>query len=477
MIFSLADILPGFTDNFWVLLLIKFVIAASVYLILLSLVAMIVIWGERKVAGHMQCRVGPTHVGFKGILQSLADGVKLAQKEDLVPESADSFLYRFAPYMAFAPVFAAFLAVPLAPQFTFDGSFNNGLIYILAVLSVEVMSVIMAGWGSNSKWAIYGAMREACQMVSYEVPLGISLICGILVAGTLNMVELGYLQGGGIQDWYIFHNPFLMGACLIYFIASLASAKRAPFDLPESESELVSGFHTEYSGLRWSMFFFAEYAGMFVIGVVMAFLFMGGWNSPLGVMDPIYLFIGYDPIHAGEQYLNGAVNNAVGWTETADAMGMTPATLVALNVYSFCWVVAKAASLILMHMWIRWTLPRIRIDQVLYTCVKVLLPASLVTLVGTAVWLVVVDQADGPIGHQNWGHLLVETPWLQMFTQIVLTVIGLSIVAACVGVVVWAWVHRDKQPRKTIFPDVMPVGRDIHFTTGPMTEEDAPQAT
>ena len=140
------------------------------------------------------------------------------------------------------------------------------MLYLLAFLSVEVMSTIMAGWGSNSKWSVYGAMREACQMVSYEVPLGLSILCGVIVAGTLNLVELGYLQAGGIWDWFFYHNPFIFLAFFVYFIASLASNKRAPFDLPESESELVAGYLTEYSGLRWSLFFFAEYGAMFVVG-------------------------------------------------------------------------------------------------------------------------------------------------------------------------------------------------------------------
>lgn len=469
---TFAAILPELTNNIWLLIAIKFVIAAAVYIAALSLIAMFSIWWERKVSGHIQSRLGPMHTGgWHGWSQSLADGIKLIQKEDLMPEGADAFMFKLAPYMAFAPVFAAFVALPWSQQFCFDAGFNNGIIYILAVLSVEVMSVILAGWGSNSKWAIYGAMREACQMVSYEVPLGISLICGILVAGTLNLVELGYLQGGGIWDWFIFHNPFMLLAFCCYFVASLASCKRAPFDLPESESELVAGFHTEYSGLRFSFFFFAEYAGMFVVGALLAYVFLGGWNSPLGSYDPIYAMLNYDPIAAGRAYADGSLTGAVGWEATAAAMGVNSIELLFVNLYGVSWVLLKAFGMIFTHMWLRWTLPRIRIDQVLYTCVKVLLPGSLVALCGTALWLLVVPQPQAPAGFlPHWGHLLGSNPWWQVFFQGALTLIGLGLVGACFGVVGWAFLNRDKQPMQTFFPDVMPVGRDVAYTSGKKAE-------
>src|SRR5438034_3622419 len=233
-------------------------VVAMVFLPVVSLVAMFCIWWERKVAGHMQSRIGPNRVGPFGLLQSLADGIKLLVKEELAPDAADHFLFRLAPYLAFAPAFAAFLALPFGPNLAFEPRLNAGLFWILAILSVEVMGVILAGWSSNNKWAVYGAMREACQMVSYEIPLGISIIVGVMTAGTLNMLDLGHMQGGGIHTWLIFRNPFAFLAFFVYFVASLASNKRAPFDLPESESELVAGFHTEYSGLRFSFFFFAE---------------------------------------------------------------------------------------------------------------------------------------------------------------------------------------------------------------------------
>ena len=259
----------------WIVVAIKVAIVGATFLPAISLIAMFSIWWERKVAGHIQSRVGPMHVGgWHGWAQSLADGIKLILKEDLMPRDADSFLFRLAPYLAFGPVFAAFLALPFGPQLVFESALSIGVLYVLAILSIEVMGTILAGWGSASKWSIYGAMREACQMVSYEVPLGMSIICVLLVAGTLNMVHLNYLQGGGLGDWFIFHNPFLFCAFGVMFVAMLASNKRAPFDLPESESELVAGFHTEYSGLRFSFFFFAEYAGMFILSAILAMLWL-----------------------------------------------------------------------------------------------------------------------------------------------------------------------------------------------------------
>lgn len=473
--YSIAGIIDLVQHNIWLTILVKLAIIGTVYTGGISLIAMFSIWWERKVAGHIQGRLGPMHTGmWHGWSQSLADGIKLFQKEDLIPDGADKMLYRIAPYIAFAPIFAAFVALPFGPQLCFEGSFNNGLLYILAVLAVEVMAVILAGWGSNSKWAIYGAMREACQMVSYEVPLGLSLICAVLAAGTLNMVELGYLQGGGMQDWFVFHNPFLFFAFFLYFVASLASCKRAPFDLPESESELVAGFHTEYSGLRFSFFFFAEYAGMFVVGVVSTFTFLGGWNSPLGAFDPIYVDLNYNPIMAGIAYANGSMDAASGLTGMADAINtasgatgdhaITAGQLGLVNLYCMGWVLIKTFGLIFVQMWLRWTLPRIRVDQVMYTCIKVLLPMSLIALVGTAFWVALVPQADAihkVTSLANWGHLDGDTSGLQLITQIVLLLVGLGILGAIKLVVLYAFLTRDKHPRKSFFEKDMPVGNKI----------------
>src|SRR5687767_10571758 len=280
VIFDAIGIEPGPISS----LIYSLAIIAAPVLGFVMIVAMFSIWAERKVAGHIQSRLGPNRVGPIGILQSLADGIKLLVKEDLIPKDADRFLFRLAPYLAFAPVFAAFVALPFGPQMTFEPRLNVGVFYVLAVLSVEVMGVILAGWASNNKWSVYGAMRMACQMVSYEIPLGISIIVAVMAIGTLNMVEMSHMQGGGVHTWIIFRNPFVFIAFFMYFIASLASNKRAPFDLPESESELVAGFHTEYSGLRFSFFFFAEYGAMFVVGGIQAALFLGGWHDPFGLL-------------------------------------------------------------------------------------------------------------------------------------------------------------------------------------------------
>ncbi len=394
--------LPWWLEMAWNLALI-----AAPVLVLVILIAMLGIWAERKVSGHMQARIGPNRVGPFGILQSLADGIKLLVKEDLVPKDADKPLFRLAVYVAFAPVYAAFAALPFGPQMTFEPRLNVGVFYVLAVLSVEVIGVILAGWASNNKWSVYGAMREACQMVSYEIPLGISIIVAVMTAGTLNLVQVSHMQGGGLHTWLIFRNPFVFAAFVVYFIASLASNKRAPFDLPESESELVAGYLTEYSGLRWALFFFAEYAAMFTVGGIQAALFLGGWNDPFGLIGYYYHKFTEDP---GQW-------NTVG--------------LVILNFIGCGIFITKACLIIFVQMWLRWTLPRPRIDQVLYMCVKVLLPMSCVLLLGTAFWQLFVTDPAGvpwrdfnPLSFASWKSAGSAA---SAMTVVVMTMIGLGV--------------------------------------------------
>jgi NADH-quinone oxidoreductase subunit H len=320
------------------------------------IVAIIGIWGERKVSGRIQSRLGPMRTGaWHGWAQSLADGLKFVQKEDLIPRDADKPLFRLAPYIALVPAFCAYLAIPFGVGWVFRDS-DVGLLFVLAMLAIEVLGVIMAGWASNSKWSLYGAMREGCQLVSYEIPMGLSLLAAVLSVGSLSLVEMGQAQAGGWFSWLLFRNPFLFAAFFTYYIASLASCKRAPFDLPEGESELVAGFHTEYSGFRFVMFFFAEYAGMFAVSAVATVVFLGGWNSPVG------------------------------------------------GPSSPLWFVLKCTFLVWVQMWVRWTLPRIRIDQVMHACVKYLLPFTLLLFVGSSLWQL-YDNPAHPL-FEGFSHLL-----------------------------------------------------------------------
>ncbi len=420
---------PGQPVDSITLIIYSVVIVGAVFLPFISVVAMFSIWAERKVAGHIQSRLGPNRVGPIGILQSIADGVKLILKEDLIPKDADRFLFRLAPYLAFAPVFAAFVALPFGPELTFEPRLNVGVFYVLAVLSVEVMGVILAGWASNNKWSVYGAMREACQMVSYEIPLGISIIVAVMAAGTLNMVQMSHMQGGGIHTWIIYRNPFVFLAFFMYFIASLASNKRAPFDLPESESELVAGFHTEYSGLRFSFFFFAEYAAMFVVGGIQTALFLGSWHDPFGLIGYYHHELTKDPNNV----------NTVG--------------LILLNLIAAAIFVTKAGVIIFVQMWLRWTLPRPRIDQVLYACVKVLLPLACVILLGATFWQLLVPERMGipwvDYNPLSWGDLsapvtspdgkvLAGSTGFSSVVQILLALVGIGGFLAICGWIFYA---------------------------------------
>src|SRR5580765_1931471 len=266
----------------WVLVLSACLIGIGILVGFVSVLVMFAVWLERKVSGHIQCRFGPMYAGgWHGWAQSLADGIKLLAKEDLIPLGADAALFVLAPAIMLAAIFGALAAMPLAPSVYF-ANLNLGLFAILAMSSMTTIGVVMAGWASNSKWALYGAMREAAQVIAYEIPLGISLLVPLMVVGTLNLGEASAQQA----SWFgmhcvMFQNPFVLPAFILFFVAALAETKRAPFDLPESESELVAGFMTEYSGIRWSFFFLEEYAAMFLMSIVAAVFFLGGFESPL----------------------------------------------------------------------------------------------------------------------------------------------------------------------------------------------------
>lgn len=328
-----------------------------------GLAPFVFIWAERKVSGRIQDRLGPTRVGGRfGWLQSLADGIKLIQKEDLVPPAADALLFRMAPYLACIASFCGFMVLPFSDGWVAVAA-DIGLFVLVGILSLEVLGIILAGYSSGSKWALFGGMREAAQMVSYEIPLAICALIPIVAAGSLNLMEIGNLQAGWFfGNWLLFHDPFTFLAFFVYFTVATASCKRAPFDLAEAESELVAGFHTEYSGMRWSFFFLAEYASMFLVSGVAAVLFLGGWHTGIGPLDEVLMTLrarptdGFDPL----RYL---------------------ANVVGMGVF-----VVKASFLVFVQIWVRWTLPRLRIDQVMMTCLKYLLPISCFLFLGATLW-------------------------------------------------------------------------------------------
>jgi NADH-quinone oxidoreductase subunit H len=337
------------------------ILSAFLLITFMLVSAIFSVWLERKVAGRIQDRLGPTRVGGKfGWLQTLADGMKLLCKEDIIPASADHLLFRFGPYVALAGSFLAFLALPYGNGVVAI-DMNIAVLYMLAVMSTEVFGIILAGYGSGSKWSLFGGMREAAQMVSYEVPMALCVLVPIIVADSMNL-SVVTRQQYGIWNWYVFHDPFTFAAFWTYYTCAMASCKRAPFDLAEAESELVAGFHTEYSGFRWLSLFMAEYGSMFAVSGIAISLFLGGWS--LG--------------------LPWEMTDVFSWV-----FGNIAGTIIGnlINIFVF---ILKGWLLVFVMMWVRWTLPRLRIDQVMMTCLKYLLPLSCVLLLGVSLWRVLV---------------------------------------------------------------------------------------
>ncbi|HMP98695.1 MAG TPA: NADH-quinone oxidoreductase subunit H, partial [Cyclobacteriaceae bacterium] len=323
-----------------------------------------------------QDRLGPMEVGYYGLLQTVADLIKLIQKEDIVPDKADKWLFKAAPLIIFVVVFTAFAVLPLSPSWT-GADINTGLYFILAIVSLDVIGILLAGWSSNNKYGVLGTFRAAAQLVSYEVPLAIAALCVVVYAESLDLQtivmqqsilssETSYLFGisalnievqeiGGILSWNVCRYPLLFFAWIIFFIASLAECNRAPFDLPEAESEIVAGFQTEYSGFRWSVIMLAEYGMMLLVSLLGSILFFGGWASPLPNMGSITL---------------------ANWTTGP--------------VWGLFWLILKALFFVAVQIWIRWTYPRLRVDQLMNLGWKYLTPMALVILFLSGIWKLLI---------------------------------------------------------------------------------------
>ena len=367
----MADFIIHFVEPFWsscrvpIYVLVGLIEAGLLLGLVMGTVAACT-WLERKVSARIQDRLGPARTGGRfGWLQSPADGLKLLCKEDLIPAGADRMLYRVAPYVSFCASLTPYFALPFA-----DGwvavQMDIAVFFIIAVLGLEVFGVMLGGYASGSKWSLFGAMREAAQVVSYEIPLGMCVVVPVLIAGTMDLTRIAADQAGWFTNWYMFHDPFTFCTFWIYVTCATAGTNRAPFDLPEAESELVAGFMTEYSGFRWSMFFMGEYSSMLLLSLLGAILFAGGWHGPIPVVDWAGRLLGH------------AAGSPTPWQVTS--------AIFVGNCFAAANLIVKGYLGVTFMMWLRWTLPRLRIDQVMTSCLKYCVPLASIMLAGVMLW-------------------------------------------------------------------------------------------
>lgn len=346
----------------WLMLVIVAVALGLVVFLFMAINALVAVYMERKVSAFMQDRLGPMEVGFwgfrggkrfwGGIAQTVADTIKLLLKEDIIPDKSDRKLFVIGPFILFGATFCAFIGIPIGYGMVVS-DFNIGIFYVVAISSVGVIGIILSGWGSNNKWSLYGAIRSVAQIVSYEVPLGMSLLLVVMVVGSLQFRDIVFWQEQ--HRWFLFHSPFTVVAFVVFFLSGVAEANRTPFDIPEAESELVAGYMTEYSGFRWAIFFLSEYANMAVVSLMTAIVFLGGWLSPVGGLLRLF------GVPEGWYYLDGAL-------------------------WGVFWISIKAIFFIFVMMWFRWTWPRLRVDQLMYTAWKVFLPIALLNIFFVGIW-------------------------------------------------------------------------------------------
>ena len=334
----------AFQEGSWILALIYVAAAFAALGALVTVVGLVLIYAERKIAGHFQCRLGPMRVGPHGIFQTVADAVKLLLKEDIIPERADRAMHLLAPFLSMGATVMVLGVLPYSPLLHI-ADMNVGVLYVTAVSGFGVMGILLGGWSSNNKWSTVGAMRAGAQIISYEISATLALLVVVLFAGTMSLSGIVESQDAGWWVWRA-HGVGLI-AFVIFLIAATAEINRTPFDIPEGESELAAGFHTEYSGLRFSFFFLAEFINVFVVSAMTATLFLGGWM----------------PLHIGD------------WAAFNGVMDLVPPVL---------WFLGKTAAVTFLIMWFRWTFPRLRVDQLMYLEWKVLLPIGFVNLFAAA---------------------------------------------------------------------------------------------
>lgn len=393
--------------------LLRFVAAIGAVLLLTIPTAFIVIYLELKVIARMNLRVGPDRVGPYGTAMSVVHGLKFLSKEDFAPTGVDLRVFTLAPVVVFGGMVMTFLVIPFAPGL-FGLDMNVGMLYLFAMSGLTVVGLLMAGWSSFNKYSLLGGLRSAAQMVSYEIPLTLALVGVVLLAGTMSLNQLVLSQSGSIADWYVWRQPL---ALIIFVIAGTAEANRSPFDLTEADQEIVAGFATEYSGMRFGFFFFAEYVNVFVVSALIVTFFFGGWTAPFNWPFPVVIS-GIDPLAGGVGSLlaillipvvGTLVLAAPFWlssrisTLQALVIGFILFNVVAVAlvlgwafvsldwVTGLFWFFAKAYVFVFFFVWLRGTLPRVRIDQLMGFAWKWLLPAALLNIFITAAAIVIVN--------------------------------------------------------------------------------------
>jgi NADH-quinone oxidoreductase subunit H len=409
--------------------IVRFVLAATVLLLLAPPIAFVIIYMEMKIIALMNLRIGPDRVGPWGSLLSTVHGLKVLMKEDFTPTRADAVVFTWAPVVVFAAAALSALVLPFAPGL-YGQDFNLGLLYFFAIGGMTVVGLLMGGWSSFNKYSLLGGLRSAAQIISYEIPLTLSVVGLVLLAGTLSLNTIvlqqgavydpagNLVRGGWFLDWYAFRQPL---GFLIFAIAATAEANRTPFDLTEADSEIVAGFATEYSGMRFGFFFFAEYINVFIISAITTVLFLGGWNAPFPaphiswIINPGAFGIGLLFLVALVPLIGTLVlaapfylfrSNTRWWV--ALILGFVLFNVIAGGLFTLwayinfdwvaglVWFMGKTFGLVFLFVWMRGTLPRVRIDQLMGFAWKWLLPASLLNLFATALAIVVIDALRHP---------------------------------------------------------------------------------